>query len=245
MPAEADLVTYWFEKAREQIGKGKAKRAGLLATQGIRGGANREVLKRIKEAGDIFFAESDRNWIIEGAMVHVSMIGFGETDEAKPVLDGREVEQIHSNLTSAADVTQARRLPGKAQLAFMADTKGGAFDLPAEQALDLLRLPNPHARPNSDVVVPWVNGLDLTRRPRGMFIIDFGTDRSEAEAAKYEAPFQHLVENVRPQRLENRRTVYRERWWVHVEPRPAMRAALAPLERILATATVSKHRLFV
>ena len=33
------------------------KRAGLLATQGIRGGANREVLKRIKKTGDIFFAK--------------------------------------------------------------------------------------------------------------------------------------------------------------------------------------------
>ena len=48
----------------------------MLATQGIRGGANREVLKRIKETGDIFFAESDRDWILDGANVHVSMVGF-------------------------------------------------------------------------------------------------------------------------------------------------------------------------
>ena len=46
VPAEADLVTYWFEKARQQVENGCAKRVGLLATQGIRGGANREVLKR-------------------------------------------------------------------------------------------------------------------------------------------------------------------------------------------------------
>ena len=49
---------------------------GLLATQGIRGGANRKVLERIKETGDIFFAISDRNWILDGATVHVSMVGF-------------------------------------------------------------------------------------------------------------------------------------------------------------------------
>lgn len=60
VPAEADLVAYWFEKAREHVEAGRCGRAGLLATQGIRGGANREVLKRIKESGDIFFAESDR-----------------------------------------------------------------------------------------------------------------------------------------------------------------------------------------
>src|SRR5205085_2296224 len=76
VPAEADVCCYWFEKARQQIADGKCKRAGLLATQGIRGGANREVLKRIKEAGDIFFAESDRDWVLDGANVHISIIGF-------------------------------------------------------------------------------------------------------------------------------------------------------------------------
>jgi hypothetical protein len=76
VPGGADLCCYWFEKAREQIEDSKCKRAGLLATQGIRGGANREVLKRIKETGNIFFAESDRAWILAGANVHVSMVGF-------------------------------------------------------------------------------------------------------------------------------------------------------------------------
>jgi hypothetical protein len=60
VPREADLVCYWFEKAREQVGQGKAGRVGLLATQAIRGGANRRILQRIKHSGDIFFAESDR-----------------------------------------------------------------------------------------------------------------------------------------------------------------------------------------
>ena len=57
IPGQSDLCCYWFEKARDLIEQGKCKRAGLLATQGIRGGANREVLKRIKQTGDIFFAD--------------------------------------------------------------------------------------------------------------------------------------------------------------------------------------------
>ena len=61
--------------------RGKAKRAGLLATQAIRGGANRKVLERIKETGDIFWAQSDRNWILDGATVHVSMMGFDDGSE--------------------------------------------------------------------------------------------------------------------------------------------------------------------
>ncbi len=67
VPREADLCCYWFESARRQIETGKCRRAGLLATQGIRGGANRKVLEQIKTTGDIFFAESDRDWILDGA----------------------------------------------------------------------------------------------------------------------------------------------------------------------------------
>ena len=60
--AFADLVCYWFEKARAMIEAGKAKRAGLLATQAIRGGANRTVLERIKRTGDIFWRAEIVTW---------------------------------------------------------------------------------------------------------------------------------------------------------------------------------------
>ncbi len=84
VPHEADLVCYWFEKARAMIAAGQVNRAGLLATQGIRGGANREVLKRIKESGDKLWAQSDREWIQDGVAVHVSMIGIdGGTGQAR------------------------------------------------------------------------------------------------------------------------------------------------------------------
>jgi len=56
----ADLVTYWFERARALIEQGEVKRAGLLATNSIRYGANRNVLERIKTSGDIFMAWSDQ-----------------------------------------------------------------------------------------------------------------------------------------------------------------------------------------
>ena len=41
VPAEADLVCYWFVKAGEQVGRGGTKRVGLVSTNSIRGGANR------------------------------------------------------------------------------------------------------------------------------------------------------------------------------------------------------------
>jgi type II restriction/modification system DNA methylase subunit YeeA len=242
VPAEADLVAYWFEKAREQIAEGKTKRTGLLATQGIRGGANREVLKRIKESGEIFFAESDRNWILDGAMVHVSLIAFDTGAEGERELDGKAVEEIYSNLTATVDVTGARQLPANAGRAFMGDSKGGPFEVDEEEAMSLLLQPNPHGRPNSDVIIPWFGGRDLNQRPRSMWIIDFGDATAQGEAAKYEVPFRILEERVRGIRKESRSTI--DAWWLHERARPEMRSALSDLHRFPATTRHGKHRFF-
>jgi hypothetical protein len=51
VPGGADFVTYWFERARALIATGKLQRAGLLATDSIRNGANRRVLEQIKAKG--------------------------------------------------------------------------------------------------------------------------------------------------------------------------------------------------
>jgi type II restriction/modification system DNA methylase subunit YeeA len=127
----------------------------------------------------------------------------------------------------------------------MGDTKGGAFDITGTFALEYLRNPTPHGLPNSDVVLPWINGLDVTRRSREMWIIDFGVDTSRESASRYEAPFEHIREHVLPGRQKNKRDAYRKKWWLHVEARSGMRAKLAGLSCFIVTPTVSKHRLFV
>ncbi len=246
VPPEADLVTYWFEKARAMIEAHGAKRAGLLATQGIRGGANRIVLDRIKKSGGIFMAYSDRDWILEGANVHVSIIGFDDGSQAEHMLDGESVAAIHANLTSKADTTSAQTLKENAGLCFMGTTKVGPFDIQPDVAAKMRAAPtNPNGRPNSDVVRPWVNAMDLTRRPRGMFVIDFGATMPEAEAALYEEPFEYVRQHVYPKRSENNREGYRSKWWLHGEPRPELREKLAGMKRFIATPGVAKHRLFV
>ncbi len=252
VPREADLVTYWFEKARAAIESGRLKRAGLLATNSIRGGASRRVLDRIRETGQIFMAWSDEPWVVEGAAVRISLIGFDGGNEEARELDGKTAAVIHSDLTGGlatgggVDLTKARRLKENLGIAFMSDTKGGPFDIPGNLAKEWLSLPpNPNGRPNSDVVRPWVNAMDLTRRPRGMYIIDFGVDMPEKKAALYQAPFEYVRKYVKPERDKNRRASYREKWWIHVEPRPAMRRALEGLPRFVVTPTVAKHRLLV
>ena len=56
VPAAADLVCYWFERARSIIEKRVTTRAGLIATQAIRASANAAVLQRIKGSGRHFLS---------------------------------------------------------------------------------------------------------------------------------------------------------------------------------------------
>ena len=202
----------------------------------------------------IFDAWADEPWVIDGAAVRVSLVCFSRSDDmhvSEIRLDGASVDEIHSDLTArrgrtGIDVTGAKRIPANNGVAFMGDTKGGPFDVPGDLAREWLRLPaNPNGRPNADVLKPWVNGMDLTRRPAGKWIVDFGWEMSEADAALYEAPFAHAKNHVWPMRQRNRREAYRLNWWRHVEPRQGMWRALDGATRCIATARVAKHRLFV
>ena len=254
LPAQADLVCYWFEKAGQQIQAGKATRAGLVATNSIRGGANRRALQAATDTRRIFEAWSDEPWVIDGAAVRVSLVCFSRSDErlAQARLDGLLVNEIYTDLTArnegaaGIDLTAVRRLPANSNVAFIGDAKHGTFDISGDQAREWLRLPaNPNGRTNADVLKPWKNGMDLTRRPAGKWIVDFGWHMSQADAALYEEPFRWVQEHVYPSRRQNHRAAYRRHWWRHGEPRQGMWRALEELRRYIATPRVAKHRLFV
>ena len=208
LPAQADLVCYWFEKAGKQIQNGKATRAGLVATNSIRGGANRRALEAATNTRRIFEAWGNEPWVIDGAAVRVSLICFGRGDDervAQARLDGRVVNEIYTDLTAQnegaarIDLTTARRLPANSNVAFIGDAKHGTFDVSGDQAREWLRLPaNPNGRTNAEVLKPWMNGRDLTRRPAGKWIVDFGWHMTEADAALYEKPFRWVQDHVYP-----------------------------------------------
>ncbi len=244
IPNSSDICCYWLEKARAQIAAGQTKRAGLLATQAIRFQSNREVLNRIRESGDIFNAISDHDWVLEGANVHISIICFDDGSETARTLDDEPAANINANLTAGADLTLARTLPENADLSFMGDIKVGPFELTAEVAAEMLAQPNPHGKPNSDVVKRWMIGRDINQVAGDKWIIDFGVDLPEADAALYEAPFEYVRATVKPRRDENRDARFRNFWWLHGAPRIKMRESLAGLSRYIGTSMVSKHRIF-
>lgn len=244
LPNTSDLCCYWFELARSAIESRPTIRAGLLATQAIRGQFNRKVMDRIMASTPVFDAWADREWILEGAAVQVSIVCFGGHAESPLHLDGQPVSNINANLSDGVDLTSARKLPGMDGIAFMGNTKGGDFDVDWVKARRFLAAPNPHGLSNFDVVRPWVNGMDLTGHNRCKWLIDFGTDRDRSKVSCYELPFRHTEVHVRPERETNRRVSYAKYWWIHAEPRPAMRAALAG-RGYTATPNLTKYRFFV
>lgn len=247
VPGAADLVCFWFEKARTLIADGRVKRAGLVATNSIRGGANRTVLDHIRASGTIFEAWSDEPWRQDGAAVRVSLVCFGPKGIGEtPQLNGHNTPEIFADLTGGGvDLTTALRLTENAGVCFEGGQKYGEFDISGNQAREWLKSPlNVNERPNADVIRPYLNAMDLVRRSSDRWIIDFGVKRPVREAAFFELPFQWVLENVKPYRDTIRRQIHKTNWWIHGWPRPELRAATEGLKRFIVTPVVAKYRIF-
>ncbi len=250
VPGGADLVTYWFEKARAQIEAGKARAAGLVATNSIRGGANRKILARICDSARIFEAWSDEAWVNQGAAVRVSLVCFGYYEGVR--LNGTNVDSINADITDGGksgetpfDLTLAKRLKANLNTAFVGVQRNGPFDVEGAIARSWLSQPNPNARSNSEVLRPSVTALDVTRRPQDRWLIDFGMEKALEKIIAFEKPFQQVETLVKPTRVGLRRAWHAHYWWLFGDPRPAMRRSIEKLQRYIITPQISKHRVFV
>ena len=119
VPAEADLVCYWFVKAGEHLERGGARRVGLVATNSIRGGANRRALQAATLDRPIFDAWSDEPWVIDGAAVRVSLVCFasaGDDALVERCLDGTVVDAVHLRFNGTTRAFRARSHLGAADL---------------------------------------------------------------------------------------------------------------------------------
>lgn len=245
VPGHSDFVTYWFAKGLDALVADRTRRCGLVATNSISGGNNVDVLERIASSTSICDAWDDEEWALQGAQVRVALVCYGKGFVGVPHLDGEPVARISATLTTDEVGTDAARLKENAVTSFIGTQKNGPFDIDGQTARLWLSAPsNPNGKLNSDVIRPWTNGAGIVQRDPDKWIIDFGTNRLEQDAALYELPFAHVVLNVKPTRDGLRRDWHRTRWWLHGDPRPALRQAISSLDRFIATPLVSKHRIF-
>ena len=247
VPGGADLVCYWFEKARAAIEAGRLQRAGLVSTNSIRGGRNREVLDRICTSTRIFEAWSDEPWVNDGAAVRVSLVGFGQSPQAA-LLDGKAVHRIGPELAEiregGASLSSAVPLTENQSAAYQGPTKGGRFDVPGDTCRGWLVEPTLGTRPIWTVLKPWANGDAVTSRWPDSWIIDFN-DMPADQAALLEQPFDWVVRLVKPERDGNAEKRTREMFWQFKRLGTDCREAIKSLSTYIATPEVSKHRVFV
>ena len=263
VPETVDYVMYWWHKSAEFVRLGKVKRFGFITTNTIRQVWQRVVIDFHSVQKDpirLFFAIPDHPWADGEAAVRIavtaaeqsnsksilriSQIGTvisekeGNTpeDSAEQIeISWRNVPQIFSNLQSGANVASA--VPLKSNLKACCPgikLHGMGFCLTKLEAAGI----------ESEIVRPYINGRDLTQTSRNTFVIDlFGLTENQV-FEKYPKAYQWVYERVKPERDQNNRGAYREKWWIFGEPRGKFRPALQDIKRYIGTPQTSKHRFF-
>lgn len=274
MPQSADLVMFWWEKAAlaaraYDAKKGKdTRRFGLITTNSLRQTFNRRVLERHlhdpKKPLSLLFAIPDHPWVdaLDGAAVRIAMtvgaagnrpgrlltIATESEDKEKNEANGGGVTfdasagKIFADLRIGANMTGAKALMANGGLSSPGiKLHGAGFIVTPEKAKNLglgtIEGVERHIR-------DYRNGRDLTAHPRGVMVIDlFGLAEDEVKQ-RFPAIYQHLLDNVKPDRDLNNRETYRRNWWIHGEPRRDLRPVLNGLQRYIATVETTKHRVF-
>jgi type II restriction/modification system DNA methylase subunit YeeA len=241
--AQVDFSSYWFRLAHENLDE--LGRAGLVATNSISQGKSREVSLNFitQNGGYIHNAVSTQPWSGE-AKVHVSIVNWSKQKPEFCELDSHIVQSINSSLQATIDVSNAHRLSANLNKAFVgAQPNSKGFFITEQQAIDWMKAdPN-----NKNVLKQSSSAQDLTDNPNGKpdrWIIDF-QNMSIEEISDYELPFKWVEEKVKPERIGNRETVLREKWWRFKRTNEAMRKALTPLNGYFIVPCHSKWFVFM
>jgi type II restriction/modification system DNA methylase subunit YeeA len=245
IPNTSDLVTYWLDKARVAITQFSARGAGLVATNMVRGSANRVVMQRIVMDCPIFSAWSDEAWVVEGADVRVSIVCFRKRTPGDVLLNGTPSQEIFADLTSGSNLTIARRLEENLNTAVRGIERGAPFDVSGALARDWLLSPlNPNGQPNSNVLRPFATARGVVGRSPDKWIIDF-SGLSDSDAALYERVFEYAKDKIKGSRSGNREKRTIANWWLFRRSGELVRNAIQNLDRYIVTGLVSKYRTFV
>lgn len=243
----ADLCSYFLLR---DLAIARRGRVGIIATNTIAQGDSREVGLDRAVADlhvDIYRADKSQPWP-GTASLEVSLLWVGHTGQTEPrILDAEAVEGISPSLDCKSRVPgNPYPLEANAGQSFEGcKPLGMGFVLdPAEAAS--LRGSDPR---NEQVVFPYLNGEDLNSRPdcsASRWVIDFN-DMADQEACRYQLPWAIVERKVRPERQRTKpdgnyvlRKPLPQRWWQYADKRPALRKAIANLDRVIVIALVSR-----
>ncbi|WP_265264041.1 Eco57I restriction-modification methylase domain-containing protein [Spirulina subsalsa] len=250
----ADLVAYFFLKVANLIKQNGC--FGLVATNTIAQGDTREVgLDQLVKQGEFYRAVPSRPWSGTAAL-EVAYVWFKKGQwGGKYILDGKEVKGITPYLTETGQATgKPHQLAANQNKSFQGSiVLGMGFVLEPEEAQALITK-NPK---NKDVLFPYLNGQDLNSNPDqspSRWVINFKDwplspdhdNPKKPKGAPYASDYPDCLEIlerlVKPEREKNKFSKSaREKWWLYERSRPELYEAIAPLNRVLVAARVSKN----
>ncbi|WP_353208691.1 DNA methyltransferase [Sphingorhabdus sp.] len=254
-----DFVMYWWDVAGKAA-VSATRRFGFITTNSITQPFNRAVIEDSKSR--LLYAIADHPWVdgVDGAAVRIALTCAGaekapgklaivvnETElpdgygEKAVQLRFETVTEINSDLAEGADTSLAVRLKSNANLSHQGMTLvGKGFRLTPDEARGFSQ----SIVENDPIIRPYIIGRDITGRREERYVIDaFG--KSELELRdQYPTLYQVLLNNVKPERDQNHRASYRQKWWIYAEPRQDLRRSAVGLTRFIATCRTAKHRIF-
>jgi methylase of polypeptide subunit release factors len=238
---EADLVSYFILRA---IGLLRTSGClGVIASESIAEGETRRVGLDVILATDVEVVRSvkRRKWPT-AASVHVSLVWLSKSslDSAAPrFCDGVPVRGVNSSLEPSSRVGGLPAVLAENRgLSFMGSILSGqGFVLTAEEACELTSLDPTSA----EVIRPYVTGADVNAKPvpgPTDFVVDFGS-RSLQEAEGFHGALNRVRTLVKPIRMETRKKVYRDRWWLFAERGRGLCGGLESVDSVLVLVLTS------
>lgn len=247
----SDLVAHFFRRAFTLLRKSGC--FGLIATNTIAQGDTRSTgLRHICQNGGIIYNARKRvKWIgLAAVVVSVVHVCKGEYEGVK-LLDGREVDLISAYLFHTGGNESPAVLMTNADKSFQGSIvlgMGFTFD---DSNSDTTPIAEMHrliekSPKNQERIFPYIGGEEINSSPthaHHRYVINFG-EMSEAEAREYPDLMKIVEEKVKPERLAQKDRGAKEKWWQFIRTRPELHKVIAPLERVLVHAFVSKYMAF-
>lgn len=264
VPESADFVMYWWNNAAELVRNPKhaARQFGFITTNSLKQTLNRRVLEPhlndAKNPLSLIFAVPDHPWVDgnDGAAVRISMTAAasGEkegvllqsVDETAVDSDAVKIEfnrgagKIKSALAIGADISSCSELQANRGMAIKGFELGNQGFLITSEKVDEFTTADPKLH---KFLKPYKNGNDLIKANSNRFVIDFH-GLSEDEIKEFPMVYQHLIENVKPERSVNKEDRSALRWWNFRRSGEKLRAAASGIDTFWGTTRTAKHRIF-
>lgn len=241
---KADLVAFFVLRAGALCRREGS--IGLIATNTVAQGDTREVgLDELVNRGlTLTRAVRSAQWPSASAQLEYAAIWATQAPiaaKAQFVVDGVVVRGISTLLEPASRAAGLPlRLAGNAGVSYNGmKIYGTGFVVPPDVARSWIE----KNERNSEVLFPCLSGEDLNTRPdlsASCWAIDFN-DRTESDAARFVEPFEHVVREVKPERMRVNRKAIRDRWWQYGDKRPTLRKSIRGMSEVLVIVLHSKH----